>query len=185
MSMLMSRTGKVCGVAACGLLAPVLLAGAPAGAQEAPAQAAAAPSVDWTMDLSTLTLFDIQGKIDTDLCADVYGKVTVEQGSEKHTVWQRPRNKTLQVCEENRPLGDGEQSGRESLNRKVHYSSKAGDTRPWKRRARRSSARSPAPWPLPARCCSADTTPKAASSTWAAPPPSPRRQVWRSPTGFL
>ncbi|MFF0066886.1 hypothetical protein ACFYRC_36325 [Streptomyces sp. NPDC005279] len=53
------------------------------------------------------------------------------------------------------------------------------------RRARRSSAQSPALWPLPARCCSAGTTTKGAFSTSAAPPPSPRRQVRRSPACSL
>ncbi|MET9552340.1 hypothetical protein [Streptomyces sp. NPDC006645] len=122
-------------VALAAVLAPVaLLSGAGgAGAQAAPVRAAtAAPSVDWTVDLSTLTIFDIQGKIDTDLCADVYGTVTVERGGEKHVLWQRARGKTLAVCEPNRPLGEGEQSGVQSLDIESHFSSKASDTRPWK-----------------------------------------------------
>jgi hypothetical protein len=53
------------------------------------------------------------------------------------------------------------------------------------RRARRSSAEPPALWPLPARCCSAGTTAKAAFSTSAAPPPSLGRQVLRSPACSL
>ncbi|WP_280465028.1 hypothetical protein [Nocardia brasiliensis] len=58
-------------------------------------------------------MFDIQGGIEPSpqTCAELYGTIVLVRDNERRVLWNRPRDKSAEVCEPNAPLNQGQQSG--------------------------------------------------------------------------
>ncbi|WP_435057590.1 hypothetical protein [Streptomyces sp. bgisy060] len=89
----------------------------PAAAQAKPANAT------YRLTITDAWIVDIQGKIDYDACADVFGHVSVWAGEKDgfklpFDYFRAREDGPVEVCEPNRPLNEGTQVGHLRPNRK-------------------------------------------------------------------
>ncbi|MGW0396049.1 hypothetical protein ACWDYJ_35350 [Streptomyces sp. NPDC003042] len=81
----------------------------------APVMAAPAPGyqpADWTITITDIRIYNIQGGIDPSpqQCAEMYGHVTLKRSGRDQQVWKRDKSNQQEVCEKAQPLNEGASS---------------------------------------------------------------------------
>ncbi|MEU0403753.1 hypothetical protein ABZ318_26685 [Streptomyces sp. NPDC006197] len=69
------------------------------------------PEGTYALTIENVYLVDIQGTIDDDNCAEVYGSVSVIQAGKTFTYFTAPQKSPVRVCEKDAPLNRGKQVG--------------------------------------------------------------------------
>ncbi|MFJ8676297.1 hypothetical protein [Streptomyces sp. NPDC093589] len=74
--------------------------------------AAAYTSGQYDLSVDSLQIFDIATTVDPEqLCAEIFGEVTVSRGTQTITFFKADSAHYTEVCEPNRPINEGTQSG--------------------------------------------------------------------------